>query len=104
MINTFMLARLRVVQFVQKVTAMLQGLSIFHHAAESGPISADGLHVTENEDNSLKVEQTSHELYFRLPFPVSFPNRLMHYILHALAAELVRLARGQKRGHGVPGE
>ena len=54
LINTFMLASdYGLVQFVQKVTEMCQGQGILHHALHAGAVSADGLHESEDQDDSL---------------------------------------------------
>ena len=54
MINTFMLASdYGLVQFVQKVTEMCRGKAYFTTPVHAGPVSADGLHVAEDQDDSL---------------------------------------------------
>ena len=62
LINTFMLASdYGLVQFVQKVTEMCRGQSLLHHALHAGAISADGLHVEEDQDDSLASVRPSNQ-------------------------------------------
>ena len=56
MINTFMLASdYGLVQFVQKVTEMCRGKAYFTTPYTLGTIPADGLHVAEDQDDSLTL-------------------------------------------------
>ena len=56
LINTFMLASDHgLIQFVQKVTEMCRGKAYFTTPYTLGTISADGLHVAQDEDGALSA-------------------------------------------------
>ncbi len=59
MINTFMLASdYGLVQFVQKVTEMCRGKAYFTTPVHAWAVSADGLHVEEDQDHSLSSRRS----------------------------------------------